>query len=195
MRLARQRRRGGRNCKVTDGTDSGRAGSRPARKGALLVILASVLLLVGSTVVGYLLGRDLARRPLASALQLLQQLQPEAQKFKAKIDEQTNVIIGLETKLKRTEAILHSILPKENTYTVLANQSISVAGGHILIGLIGAPRNNGITLNINGKQHQASTGDMFAITPDPATNCQVKVQSFDMFEATIYANCAKAQPK
>jgi len=180
---------------VTDGIESGRAGSRRARRSALLVILASVLLLVGSTVVGYLLGRDLARRPLESALQLVQQLQPEAQKFKAKIDEQTNMIISLETKLKRTEAILHSILPKENTYTVLANQSITVAGGHILIGLIGAPRNNAITLNINGKQHPAATGDMFETAPDPATHCQVKVQSFDMFEATIYASCAKAQPK
>ena len=70
-----------------------------------------------------------------------------------------------------------------------------VGDGHLTIGLIGAPSNNAIMLNIDGKQHTAATGDVFDVTPDPATTCQVQVQSFDMFQALVTASCKKANPK
>jgi uncharacterized protein YlxW (UPF0749 family) len=180
---------------VTDSTDTGSSDLSQARRGRLLVVLASLLLLVGSTVIGYLFGHDIARRPLAEAQQLVKQLQPEVQQLKAKIDQQTNTIISLETKLKRTAASLHAIMPSANTYTVLANQSLTAADGRLNIGLVGAPGNNGITININGKQHSAVTGDLFNVAPDAQTSCEVRVQSFDMFSALINASCAKPQPK
>lgn len=179
---------------MTDSTESGSPGLSPERRTRLLVVLASLLLLVGSTVVGYLLGRDIARRPLADAQQLVKQLQPEVQQLKAKIDKQTNTIISLETKLTRTARSLHAIMPSANTYTILANQSLMVAGGHLTIGLVGSPRNTGITININGKQHSAATGDVYKIAPDAQTACEVRVQSFDMFSALVNATCAKAKP-
>jgi hypothetical protein len=180
---------------VTDSTDTGGSDLSQARRGRLLVVLTSLLLLIGSTVIGYLFGHDIARRPLAEAQQLVKQLQPEVQQLKAKIDQQTNTIILLETKLKRTAASLHAIMPSANTYTVLANQSLTAADGRLSIGLVGAPRNNGITININGKQHSAVTGDLFNVAPDAQTSCEVRVQSFDMFSALINASCAKPQRK
>jgi hypothetical protein len=184
-------RRGRRDCNVSDSTDTGGL-SPAARRGRLLVILASLLLLVGSTIVGYLLGRDIAGRPLAEAQQLVQQLQPEAQRLKGQIAQQGTTILTLEGKLKTAEATLHSISPAANTYNINANQSLTVGDGHLNIGLVGAPTINGITLNINGTKHLAVSGDTFDIAPDPATTCHVRVQSFDMFEAMVNASCAKA---
>ncbi len=178
---------------MTDSSQSSGSGLSPARRGRLLVVLASVLLLVGSTIIGYMFGHDLARRPLNDALQLVQQLQPQAQKLKATIDQQSTTIISLETKLKRSEAALHAVKPAENTYNINANQALSIGDGKLTIGLIGPPSINGLTLNINGKQHKAVTGDIFEVTPDPETTCRIKVQSFDMFEALLNATCDKAK--
>lgn len=193
--MAARARPAGRGCNVSDSTESGGAGLSPERRGRLLVILASLLLLAGSTVVGYLLGRDIASRPLAETLQLVQQLQPEAQRLKGQIAQQGNTIISLESKLKRAEATLHSISPTENTYNINANQSLLVGGGQLSIGLVGAPTINGVTLNINGTKHTAVSGDVFDVTPDPSTICHVRVQSFDMFETMVNASCAKTAAK
>ena len=178
---------------MTDSTQTGEADLSPARRARLLVILASVLLLLGSTIVGYLFGRDLARRPLNDALQLVQQLQPEVQKLRTTIDKQSTSIISLQTKLKRAETAMHAMKPAENTYNINANQSLTIADGKLTVGLVGAPTINGITLNINNKQHHAVTGDMFEVMPDPATKCSIKVQSFDMFDTRVNARCAKAK--
>jgi hypothetical protein len=190
----------GRICNVSDSTESGGAamspaGAPPERRARVLVILASLLLLIGSTVIGYLLGRDIASRPLAEALLLVHQLQPEAQQLKGKIAEQGSTIITLQTKLKRAEAALHAITPAKDTYNINANESLVVGNGNLTIGMIGAPTNNGVTLNINGVKHTAATGDIFDVTPDPSTKCHVRVQTFDMFQATVNASCTKAAAK
>lgn len=156
---------------------------------------ATVLLLVGSTVAGYLLGRDLASSPLEAATLLIQQIQPENQKLKATILSQNATMTELGAQLKKVQADLNAIRPSENTYKVTGNQSLIVGGGHLTIGLVGPPTNQSINININGKQHFAVTGDVFDIAPDPATTCQVRVQSFDMFEANVYASCTTAKPK
>ena len=70
-----------------------------------------------------------------------------------------------------------------------------VAGGHLTIGLIGSPTNQGIIININGKQQLVVSGDIIRVAPDPSTSCQVAVQSFDMFKAVVTASCAAAKPK
>ncbi len=179
---------------MTDNTQSGASGGLPpARRTRLLVVLASVLLLVGSTVIGYMFGRDLAQRPLNDAMQLVHQLQPEVQKLRTQIDKQSTEIISLQTKLKRAETSLHAIRPAENTYNVNANQSLSLDDGKLTVGLVGPPSNNGVMLNINGQQHHAVTGDLFTVAPDPATACTVKVQSFDMFQTFVNVHCSKAK--
>jgi hypothetical protein len=159
------------------------------------VVGATVLLLVGSTYVGYRFGLDLANRPLEAATLLIQQLQPENQKLKATTLSQNTAITELRAKLKKVQSSLDAIRPSENTYNINGNQSLIVGDGYLTIGLVGPPTNDSINININGKQHLAATGDVFDIAPNPATTCQVRVQSFDMFEATIYATCTTAKPK
>ena len=63
------------------------------------------------------------------------------------------------------------------------------------IGLIGLPANDSVNVNINGKPQKMTTGDVVHVALDASTNCQVGVQSFDMFKALLTASCASAKPQ
>jgi hypothetical protein len=63
----------------------------------------------------------------------------------------------------------------------------------VTVGLIGSPGNEGILLNVNGKQQAAAAGQVIAAGSDASANCQVAVQSFDMFKAVLTATCAGAK--
>ncbi len=162
--------------------------------GRFLVISVSVLLMVCGAVGGYVIGHNTALRPLADANELIGRLQPENQRLKQQTLSQATDIATLQTQLVAAQTTLNGVLPAENTFNINVNQSLIVAGGHLTIGLIGPPSNRAITLNINGKQYAAATGDVFDLSPDPATACEVRVQSFDMFSAVINAVCS-AKPQ
>ena len=49
-------------------------------------------------------------------------------------------------------------------------------------------------LNINGKQQTVVAGQIINVAPDPSTNCEVGVQTFDMFTAKLNAACTAAKP-
>ena len=185
---------------MTERTETGRpVGKSPrpyaARSGRLLVVVISACLMLGGAIVGYLLGRQLADRPLADATKLIKQLQPENQKLKTAALDQNTKLVALEAQLKTVQAALQAIMPSKNTYKIYPNQSIIVGSGHLTVGLIGPPRNERVNININGQQHLAATGDIFKITPDPATTCEVKIRGFDMFEVMFTASCAAAKPQ
>jgi hypothetical protein len=178
---------------VTDSTQSERTDAAAvARRRSLIVIAASILLLVGSATGGYLFGRDLARKPLDDARQLIAQLQPQTQKLKSEVLVQNAKVISLQSELASVKKVLDEIRPAKNTYNVNANGSLIVGGGHLTIGLIGPPANEYVDVNVNGKTRRAVAGDAITVSPDPATTCTVKVQSFDMFAARIYAACNPA---
>jgi hypothetical protein len=59
--------------------------------------------------------------------------------------------------------------------------------------MIGPPANDSVLLNINGKSQTVPAGQTLSIAPDPATHCQINVQSFDVFKAVIVATCAAAK--
>jgi hypothetical protein len=61
--------------------------------------------------------------------------------------------------------------------------------------MVGAPGNDAIMLNINGKQQPLAAGQTINVALDPATQCQLSVQSFDVFKATIVAACSGAKAK
>jgi hypothetical protein len=166
----------------------------PARWGWFRVVSVSVLLMLGGMAWGYLLGRDLANRPLANATQLIRQLQPENQRLKTQVAAENARISSLQAKLKSVQAALNAMSPAKNTYKISPNQSVIVADGRLTIGLIGSPTNQNVAININGKRHTAASGDVFDIASDPSTTCQVRVQSFDMFKATLTALCAAVKP-
>ena len=181
---------------MTDSTQADRAASyAAARRNSLVVIAASILLLVISAVVGYFFGRDLARKPLRDAQQLIAQLQPESLKMKTEMVEQSAKVASLENKLATVQTALNQIRPSDNTYNVNANQSLIVANGQLTVGLVGPPSNDYVVLNINGKQYRAATGDVFPVVPNPKTTCDVRLQSFDMFQAVVYAACKPTAQK
>ncbi len=154
-----------------------------------IVVLASVLLLVISLLSGYFYGRELAKNPLDNANKLIQELQPENRRLQALVNDQATHIATLEARLKRIETAMHEMSPTENTYRVGANESIAAAGGRLTLGLIGSPTIRNIVININGKEHTAVSGDIFNVSLDASTACQVKVLSFDMFSTMLLATC------
>jgi hypothetical protein len=193
----------GRNCKVTDRTESGRSDQNiprlyvllTARGGQFLLVLAIVVLAIAGAIGGYLFGLDLTHHDLAAARERIQQLQPENQRLKKAIVDQNAKLVELQTELTSVQAALRAIAPAENTYNISPNQSLIVAGGHLTIGLIGSPTNERVNINVNGKQQLAATGDVIHIALDPSTSCQVGVQSFDMFKAVLTASCAAVKPR
>jgi hypothetical protein len=166
-----------------------------ARGGRFLLVLAIVVLALGGAIAGYIFGLDLTQRDLAAARERIQQLQPENQRLKKAIIDQTAKLVELQAELTSVQAALHAIAPSENTYNISPNQSLIVAGGHLTIGLIGSPTNESVNINVNGKQQLAATGDVIHIALDPSTTCQVGVQSFDMFKAILTASCAAVKPQ
>jgi hypothetical protein len=185
---------------VTERTESGRSvGKSPrpyaARRDRLLVVAVSACIMLGSAIGGYLLGRQLASRPLADATRLIQQIQPENQRLKTEVIDQNSKLVALQAKFTKVQAALEAVMPSKNTYKIFPNQSIVAGGGQLAIGLVGPPTNEYVNININGQQHSAVTGDIFKIMPDPATKCVVTVRGFDMFEVVFTASCAAVKPQ
>jgi len=186
---------------VTDRTPS----SRPAREGArwrymraeirFVTVTAIVVALMGIVVGGHLYGRYLANLESNGRDAAMEQLVSEGQRLKRQSDNLSAQVTDLQTKLERARAALAAVMPTDNTYNIVPNQSLTVGGGHLTIGLVGSPGNEGVTLAINGKQQSLAAGQVVAVASDPSTNCQVGVQSFTMFAAVLTASCSGAQPK
>ena len=166
-----------------------------ARTGRFGLIVVVVLLVVGSGITGRMYGRRLASSDTAERDAAILQLRAETQKLDALVTEQNGKLATLQTKFKTAQAMLDAIMPSKNTYSILPNQSMIVGDGHLTIGLICSPTNEGININVNGKPESVAAGDVIQVTPDQATSCQVAVQSFDMFKAVLIASCAAAKPQ
>ncbi len=162
-------------------------------RSRVIALIVTLLLIIGSTIMGYFLGHKIAMRPLETANKRIDQLQPENQRLKTAILEQNSQILTLQGKLKNLQAELEGIRPKKDTYSLFPNQSINVADGRMNIGLVGPPTNASASINVNGKQQKVVTGDVIKVAPDAATSCEVRIQSFDMFQVIVHAVCGKAQ--
>jgi hypothetical protein len=181
---------------VTETTGSGRSAPKRGTVSARVpVVGAGALIILGGLVAGYLYGRELARGPLADAEQLINQLQPENRQLQRLVAEQNARVTSLEARLKSTQTAMDAIVPAENTYNIGPNQALVVAGGRLTIGLIGSPTIRSVSININGIQHTAVSGDVFEIALDPSTTCRVGIQSFDMFKVVVTASCAVSKPQ
>jgi hypothetical protein len=97
----------------------------------------------------------------------------------------------MESGIAKLQATLDELVPSENTYNIKANQSLIVGGGRLTVGMVGAPTNDSVTLNINGKRQSLGSGDVLNVAADNQSNCQVRVQSFDMFKAVVTATCGR----
>jgi hypothetical protein len=158
---------------------------------AVVLIVALLIVLVG----GHLYGRYLAALDLGGRDNTIEQLRAESQKEKRDSDSKSAQLTNLQNKLDGVQATLNAIMPSANTYNITPNQSLIIADGHLTVGLVGAPGNESITLEINGKPQTASAGQVIPVVTDASTNCQVAVQSFDMFKAVLVATCSGAKPQ
>jgi len=140
--------------------------------------------------IGHITGRELARRQLAQRELTIQQLREERQQVSAELNVRSDRILTLQTRLNHVQGVLDGIVPSENIYVILPNQSLIVAGGRVTVGLVGAPTIQGVNVNINGKQQLAAAGDVVTVNVDDTRTCRVTVQSFDMFKAVLHATCA-----
>jgi len=155
--------------------------------------VASLIAIVGILAGGYLYGRYLASRDMRGRNVTIAELRAESQRQKRKIDDQSGQLTQMQIKLEAVQAQLDSIRPSANTYNIEPNQTLIVGDGHLAIGMVGAPGNESVTLTINGRQQAVTVGQLINVAPDPATNCKVAVQSFDMFKAVLNASCAGAK--
>ncbi len=185
---------------VTDRMRSGRAPQRSQwrvlRAEMRFVVLTACLFTIIATLVGgHLYGRYLASLELGGRENAIEQLRAESQKLKTHADDLSAQATDLQVKLDRAQAALHAITPSDNAYNLVPNQSLIVADGHLTVGMVGAPGNEGVTLDINGRQQTLAAGQIVSVAPDPSTTCQVGVQSFDMFKAVLTATCSGAKTR
>jgi len=164
---------------------SGLYGWFRARGRRLLTIVIILAVIIGA----YVVGLEMSRRDLADAKQLVQQLQLESQRFKDVVAEQNAKLTALQSTAAALRAKLDELMPSKDTYQIAGNQSLIVANGRLTVGLVGAPTNQGITVNINGKLQMAASGDVIEVSVNPSTICHVRIQSFDMFKALVTATC------
>ena len=125
-----------------------------------------------------------------SAMPPFNSCNPTASGSRRTLPIKTPTLTALRAELSSTKAALDAIMPSQNTYNINPNQSLLAADGRLTIGMIGSPGNDGINLNVNGKQQKVAAGDVIRVSPDPSTACQVQLQSFDMFKAVLVASCA-----
>jgi cell division protein FtsB len=159
------------------------------------VILVVIIIIVGIIIGGHLYGRYLSSIDVADREAQLEQLRAESQKQKRDIDSKSQQLTTLQDKLTKTQAALDAIMPSAHTYTINPNQTLILGDGHLIVGLVGPPGNDSVLLSVNGKQQSVGAGQTLSISPDPATKCQINVQSFDVFRVVVVATCtaAKAQ--
>ena len=154
---------------------------------------AGVVLVLFIMVSGYFWGRQFNARDIAQRDAAILQLQSDSQRLSADIADQNATLTALRTELTSTKATLDAIMPSLNVYDIIPNQSLIVADGRLTIGMVGSPGNEGIDLNVNGKQQRVAAGDVVRVSPDASTACQVQLQSFDMFKAVLVATCGPAK--
>ncbi|MGO8925070.1 MAG: hypothetical protein ACLQF4_19295 [Xanthobacteraceae bacterium] len=183
---------------MLDRTQSDRSpkGSRWRRFGAeyrATAILIAIIIIVGILIGGHLYGRYLSSIDLADREAQIEQLRAESQKQKRDIDSKSLQLTALQDKLTKAQAALNAIMPSAHTYNINPNQTLILGDGHLTVGLVGPPANDSVVLNINGKSQTVAAGQTLNITADPATQCQINVQSFDVFKAVVVATCAAAK--
>jgi hypothetical protein len=156
---------------------------------AVACIVAIVVILVG----GHLYGRYLANKDLGGRDNAIEQLRTESQQQKRNIDQKSAQLTELQATVDRTKALLEAIMPTKDTYNIMPNQTLIVGDGRVTVGLVGSPSNESVTLTVNGKQQVVMAGQAVKAGSDPSANCQVAVQSFDMFKAVLTASCVGAK--
>jgi hypothetical protein len=157
--------------------------------------VAFVIMCLGILIGGHLYGRYLGSLDSTHIDDTITELRIRTQFETTHADSQAAELTTMRAKLKRTQDVLDSIMPAPNTYIIKPNRTLIVGDGHLPVGMVGPPGNDAIILNVNGKQQPLAAGQTINVAPDPATQCQLSVQSFDVFKATLVAACSGPKAK
>lgn len=166
-----------------------------ARQGWWRFVGVFVILLLACGAGTFVFFRNLASGDLVAARELIDQLRSESQVLRRQTIDQAAELTATKAKLTAVQAKLDAIMPSQNVYNLHPNQTLIVADNHLTIGLVGAPANESVALDINGKQQTAIAGQPISVVPDSSTSCTVVVQSFDMFKAVVTASCVPKKPQ
>jgi cell division protein FtsB len=175
---------------VSSPASTGRKGYQPSgntlagRKLVLLVLLLFLGAFVGFTYRGHVDDAD-----ITDSNQQVLKYRSENGKLKAQIFDLNSKLEQARAQIDSLRDKMQSMSPSESSYVVGVNKSMVVAGGDLTIGLIGSPTSENLRINVNGKEHLATAGDVIQVDPNPSTKCKVTIQSFDMFKAVVTATC------
>jgi hypothetical protein len=156
-------------------------------------IILFAIVALGGALIGFAYRGDMDFADLRDSNLKVLKFRAGNDELKSHIANLNGKVNALQAELRSHQAVLDAMKPSKNTYRLKPNQSMIVAGGHLTIGLIGAPLDESIKINVNGKKYSAVVGDVIHIVPDPLRNCRVTVQSFDTFEAILAASCSAAK--
>lgn len=175
---------------MTDSVSTGRKGPETSGKvSAGKVLLLSVVFLTLGAIGGFAYRGHVDNVDIRDSTQRSLEFQSENAKLKAQVFELNTKLEQVLTQIKSVQATMKSIVPSKNSYVIGVNKSTVVAGGHLIVGLIGSPTSKNLKLNVNGKEHVVAAGDIIQADPNPSTKCKVTVQYFDMFKAFVIASC------
>jgi hypothetical protein len=161
----------------------------------LILAIAFVIMCLGILIGGHLYGRYLGSFVSPGLDDTISKLRAQVQREIAKGSSLAAQLTTMEVKLNKTQATLDAIMPSPNTYIIKPNQTLTVGDGHLPVGMVGPPGNDAIMLNVNGKQQPFAAGQTINVSFDSATQCQLSVQSFDVFKATLVATCSGPKAK
>jgi hypothetical protein len=161
------------------------------RKGRLGLLLTAAFIIGAVAIGGRIYGQRLAYPDKLERDRAMHRLETQSQKLERQSAGQADVVAALQTRLRQVQEKLDTIMPAKDTYRINPNESVLVANGRLTLGLVGLPTSDGVTLNVNGKQHTVAAGEVIHVADDASAPCKVAVQSFEMFSATITASCSE----
>jgi predicted RNase H-like nuclease (RuvC/YqgF family) len=165
------------------------------RRGRLGLLFAAVFGIGAVAIGGRIYGQHLAYQDMLDRDRAMRQLETESQKLERQSANQAQVVAALQARLTQAQQKLDTVMPSKNTYSIDPNKSVVIAGGQLTLGLVGLPKSDGVTINVNGKQYPAAAGDVIHVASDSSASCRVAVQSFDVFNATVTASCSEPQTR
>jgi hypothetical protein len=144
--------------------------------------------------VAFLIGRGFHYHDVMTREETIQQLQKTDQQLETMVNQQNTDLVSLRNQVASLKAKLEAIMPAENTYNIDPNHAINVADGRLTVGWVGLPTVDSITININGTPQAVAVGDIVRVSPDAATACELRLQSFNIQLARFTALCT-TKPK
>ena len=160
------------------------------RRGRLGLLFTAAAVIGAVAIGGRIYGQHLAHQDMLERDRALHQLETESQKLERQSADQAEVVATLQARLTQVQEKLDKVMPSKDTYRIDPNKSVVAGDGRLTLGLVGLPRSDGVTININGKQYTVAAGDVIQVATDASAPCKVAVQSFDMFNATVTASCS-----